>query len=180
MLLVTGVGAVATIYALSVLLTPVTVASRTLRLYHGHRTIPNLPTDIQDEAGQLLRNLQEMVMQANRVEQDLMALSKQDHLTSTLNRRAGEEQLATDTARAQHSRLSLTVAVVDGDQLKAVNDRYGHDAGDVGLQHLAAALGVELRQMDWISRWGGDEFVIGFWNAEPRRAEVALHRVRAH
>jgi diguanylate cyclase (GGDEF)-like protein len=53
--------------------------------------------------------------------------------------------------------------VLDLDQLKQVNDRHGHHAGDECLAHLAGVLARNIRRGDWVARWGGDEFVVCSW-----------------
>jgi diguanylate cyclase (GGDEF)-like protein len=108
-------------------------------------------------------------------------LATHDHLTGTLNRRAGEERLAQDVARAEREAAppgaTLTLAVADLDQFKPVNDRHGHDAGDACLKHFAGVLARNVRKGDWIARWGGDEFVVGVWEAQGRGAQRVLDRV---
>ena len=93
------------------------------------------------------------------------------------NRRACEERLAEDAARASRGEGRLALAVVDVDRLKEVNDRWGHRAGDASLRHLADALRRNIREGDWIARWGGDEFVVAFWGVEgPADPRAALRR----
>jgi two-component system cell cycle response regulator len=67
--------------------------------------------------------------------------------------------------------------VVDADHLKEVNDRWGHRVGDACLKHLADALERNIREGDWMARWGGDEFVVAFWGVEgPADPREALRR----
>src|SRR5690606_8465066 len=79
-----------------------------------------------------------------------------DALTGALNRRAFQEGVGLDVARASFG----SVAVIDLDNLKAVNDRFGHTAGDQLIRHLVAVLRDELRPTDRLYRWGGDEFLL--------------------
>src|SRR5215203_3489918 len=116
-------------------------------------------------------------------------LSGTDHLTDLPNRREGEDRLANDIARARHGGGHLTVAVVDLDDFKTINDTHGHHAGDVCIRHVADVIGRSVREGDWLCRWGGDEFVLALWdesvfaspeavlgriNAELRRSPVRL------
>jgi diguanylate cyclase (GGDEF)-like protein len=79
-----------------------------------------------------------------------------DALTGALNRRAFEEGVGLDVARASFG----SAAVIDLDNLKLVNDRFGHAAGDQLLRHLVAVLREGLRPTDRLYRWGGDEFLL--------------------
>jgi diguanylate cyclase (GGDEF)-like protein len=66
----------------------------------------------------------------------------------------------------------------DLDGLKSMNDRHGHRAGDACFVRFAKVLERNLHAGDWISRWGGDEFVVGMWNAhEEQTSELALGRI---
>lgn len=87
---------------------------------------------------------------------ELRRATHYDALTGALNRRAFQEGVGLDVARASFG----SVAVIDLDNLKAVNDRYGHTAGDQLIRHLVAVLRDELRPTDRLYRWGGDEFLL--------------------
>ena len=110
----------------------------------------------------------------------LEGLSGTDHLTGPPNRREGEGRLANDIARARRSGGRLTVAVVDLDGFKTINDTHGHHAGDVCIRHGADVIGHSVREGDWLARWGGDEFVLALWDesvfASP---EAMLGRINA-
>jgi diguanylate cyclase (GGDEF)-like protein len=83
-----------------------------------------------------------------------------DLLTGLGNRRAFEEAMAVEMERAALEHLPLSLLVCDLDRFKAINDGYGHLAGDNCLRQVAAALRNELRGADKCFRWGGDEFVV--------------------
>jgi diguanylate cyclase (GGDEF)-like protein len=106
-------------------------------------------------------------------------LAATDHLTGAHNRRAAEGRLAEDVARAQRGGGTLTLALLDLDRFKAVNDEHGHRAGDACLIRFAEVLASNLREGDWVARWGGDEFLVGLWHAEEEGppAERVLGRV---
>lgn len=86
--------------------------------------------------------------------------ARHDALTGVLNRRAVEEILLQETARAVRSGRGFAVAMIDLDHFKQINDRFGHAAGDEVLQSIASALHARLRATDALARWGGEEFLV--------------------
>ena len=82
-----------------------------------------------------------------------------DGLTGTWLRHAGQQLLAEELQRAARNGTPLSIAFVDVDGLKALNDRDGHAAGDRALVAVARALQDGLRSYDTVVRWGGDEFL---------------------
>ena len=88
--------------------------------------------------------------------------ARTDALTGLPNRLALGEHLPGALARAQRHRSMVAVGVLDLDDFKPVNDRYGHAAGDDLLRQLAGALRARLRAPDYLARIGGDEFVVLF------------------
>ena len=90
----------------------------------------------------------------------LSGVARTDPLTGLRNRRAYDEQLAVEIARADRTGRPLALLVIDIDHFKRVNDRYGHPAGDSVLRKVAAELERTARQVDVVARIGGEEFVI--------------------
>ena len=186
---VTLVGTAATLLALGALLAPVRLTSSALKRYLDDQTKPDLPIGFSDEVGRLMADVRYAVEHLDSSIRSLEGLSGTDHLTGLPNRREGEERLANDIARTRRSGGQLTVAVVDLDGFKTINDTHGHHAGDVCIRHVADVIGRSVREGDWLSRWGGDEFVLALWddsvfaspeavlgrlNAELRRSPVRL------
>ncbi len=83
-----------------------------------------------------------------------------DPLTGLHNRRFFETQLGLELERAQRLGQPLALLFVDIDHFKKVNDRHGHDVGDLVLQHVARLMVQHLRRIDQIFRWGGEEFAL--------------------
>jgi len=83
-----------------------------------------------------------------------------DPLTGLLNRRAFDQQLATELARARRMDYPLALLIMDLTRFKEINDRFGHPAGDRALVRVAEALSGVLRGTDLLFRWGGDEFAV--------------------
>jgi predicted signal transduction protein with EAL and GGDEF domain len=87
-------------------------------------------------------------------------LSRRDPLTGLLNRRGFMEAVITETHRMVRHRRPLTIAYIDVDNFKLMNDRYGHEAGDEFLTGLGRNMAARLRITDCLARVGGDEFAI--------------------
>ena len=105
---------------------------------------------------------------------------RRDHLTQVFNRGYLFEMGATFFENAQRGNLSLSVAMLDIDFFKRVNDTYGHPIGDRTLQRVAAAISSDLRQADVIGRYGGEEFALLLVNANGQQLEATLERIRRH
>lgn len=111
---------------------------------------------LQEANQQLKRRVEEVeLLQAQLREQSI-----RDPLTGTYNRRYLDETLEREFKRAQRERKPLTVAIMDLDAFKSINDTYGHRAGDLALQHVAGYLSIHTRASDIVCRYGGEEFVI--------------------
>ncbi|WP_136254776.1 diguanylate cyclase domain-containing protein [Onishia niordana] len=112
-----------------------------------------------------------------RQELDLMAdKASRDYLTGLPNRAFLDQHLETLIARAE--RFSL--AVIDIDHFKQVNDTHGHDVGDIALQWLSGRISECLRDGDIVARTGGEEFVVVMRQASLTAAEKVMERVRQH
>jgi len=172
-------GTAATFYALRALLAPVGLASEALRRYLSHNHVPELPTGYADQVGRLMADVQFAVERLEGATRSLGELATEDRLTGTYNRKAAQERLADDVAWARRGRGELfTLAAIDLDLLKPINDRFGHRAGDACLRHLAQVIRRNIRAGDWVARWGADEFVVGLWGAQESAARAVLERVR--
>ncbi|MBX5466158.1 MAG: GGDEF domain-containing protein [Firmicutes bacterium] len=102
-----------------------------------------------------------------------------DGLTALGTRAAAERCLRDCLRRARRTGAALAVVFVDVDGLKAINDRFGHGAGDRKLRAVAQALRQAVRRTDQVFRWGGDEFVVvcpGTDAATAAALEVRLRR----
>ena len=114
-----------------------------------------------------LQSLQEKVLATEaeicQLRQDLdqaSALARHDPLTDALNRKGLDEALAKEIASMRRSDKPLCVAMLDIDNFKMLNDRLGHESGDVALIHLVTVAKESLRPTDYLARYGGEEFVI--------------------
>jgi diguanylate cyclase (GGDEF)-like protein len=101
-----------------------------------------------------------------------------DDLTGTYRRQMGSVALQHELDRARRSGNELTLAFVDVDGLKRVNDSQGHAAGDTLLREVAVAMRSKLRSYDPIVRFGGDEFVCALSDANLDQAEKRFDEIR--
>lgn len=110
---------------------------------------------------------------------ELARASRRDALTGLPNRRAFDEELERELARAARAGAPLAVVVLDVDRFKAVNDGHGHAAGDVVLREVAARAAAALRRGDLAARIGGEEFALVLPGAGLAGAVELAERVRA-
>jgi diguanylate cyclase (GGDEF)-like protein len=110
----------------------------------------------------------------------LEELSVTDPLTSVANRRRFAEVLEAEWSRALRQKTSIGLAMIDIDQFKLYNDRYGHLAGDECLRRVAGALKQGLRRgADLVARYGGEEFVLVLPATELAGTYQVAERLRA-
>ncbi len=160
LLAATVLGLVVTLWALRGLLAPIGLTSGALRGYLDDGKKPDLPIGYGDEVGRLMADVRYAVENLDSTVRLMEGLSGTDHLTGLLNRRAGEKRLLEEAARADRGEGVITLGIVDVNQFKAVNDSYGHQAGDACIRHVASVIAENVREGDWLARWGGDEFLI--------------------
>jgi diguanylate cyclase (GGDEF)-like protein len=106
-------------------------------------------------------------------------LALEDALTGLPNRRALERRFREEAARARRSGSPLSCLVLDLDRFKALNDRFGHAAGDAVLRSFGALLKRMCRQHDFATRSGGEEFVVLLPATGPEVAREVAERIRA-
>ncbi|MDQ6820392.1 MAG: diguanylate cyclase [Actinomycetota bacterium] len=107
------------------------------------------------------------------------AVARTDSLTGLANRRAWEEELQREVARARRNQYRLAVVMLDLDQFKEFNDKHGHQAGDELLREASANWRIALRVSDFVARYGGDECGMLLPDCPPHYAESVLERIRA-
>lgn len=108
----------------------------------------------------------------------LDAQINRDSLTGLLKHASVKEGLEVEVARAKRNAQALTVAMVDIDYFKQVNDSYGHAAGDIVISALAMLLRQRLRHSDLLGRYGGEEFVAVLPECNRQNAYVIMDDIR--
>ncbi len=132
-------------------------------------------TDSLDAALEQLRETNA----ALEVERDAAASQAiRDELTGVFNRRHLEAEMVVQVARSQRRGSPLTVALLDIDHFKEINDRFGHQAGDEALRHVTDVMSRRIRGVDIFGRWGGEEFLLIMPDTPLDKAQVLCNRLR--
>ncbi|MDR1935423.1 MAG: GGDEF domain-containing protein [Candidatus Accumulibacter sp.] len=125
------------------------------------RTLVGLSSELVRDAGMLQLLAAGMrIAELEKALKEAQQAAFADPLTGALNRRGFERAYAREMARSRRSGGSLALAMIDLDDFKALNDRYGHLAGDQVLAHLVRVLQDSIRPSDVLCRFGGEEFVL--------------------
>ena len=124
-----------------------------------------------DEAEARIRELEQELEQVSE-------LVREDQLTGALNRRGLDETIERELKRADRSRAAVSVALLDIDNFKQLNDALGHQAGDRALVHLTKVIKESLRPADSVGRYGGEEFLIVLPDTDLKDAIETLQRLQ--
>lgn len=130
--------------------------------------------DMADAVGDNTVRLETMVRERT---EKLERLAQYDPLTSVLNRRGFEEAYLRERNRAQREGHRCGLILVDLDRFKAINDEFGHHAGDEVLIACARRMQSSLRGHDACARWGGDEFIVMIADCDQAALEAASARI---
>ncbi len=154
------------------------------RVFQNEYVMRSLAASRKEELEREIEHARELNEQLEREIEDRKAIEKElerraamDELTDVYNRRAGMEILTQSLYLAERNKQPLSVCFVDVDDLKMVNDNYGHAEGDRLLQHVITILKKHLRKSDYVTRIGGDEFVMVLPNCTRPSAEYIIERI---
>lgn len=160
----------------------VLVPARELERGAEHFTAGNLahrvPVSADNELGRLATAFNTMAERIDRHAKELKELSIHDGLTGLFNKREFGVRLADEIARAQRYRGAFSLIMIDIDHFKAVNDTYGHQAGDEVLTSVSAVIKGEARDVDFVARYGGEEIVVVLPHVKGADALTVAERVR--
>ncbi|MFI5057252.1 MAG: GGDEF domain-containing protein [Candidatus Acidiferrales bacterium] len=126
-------------------------------------------------------NLSKQVDALGRMEErtdEVYKMAVLDPLTGLYNRRSGEQRLAEEISRSHRHARPLTVLLLDLNGLKAINDTFGHPAGDQMIKHFAELLQKAIRGSDVAVRMGGDEFLVVLPECKPAEVHLVLDRLK--
>jgi len=125
-----------------------------------------------------LRGILIDITERKRMEEELQRLSVTDNLTQAYNRTKYREVIKIEIERTKRSVSPLSVAMFDIDHFKKVNDTYGHAVGDYVLKTLSQIAKGNIREIDYLIRWGGEEFLVIALDTELKGAEVMAEKIR--
>jgi diguanylate cyclase (GGDEF)-like protein len=138
------------------------------------------PPELSEEADRAVRLLAleaAIAFERGELLGRLETAARTDDLTGLLNRRAWDEELGREIARADRDGGPLCVAVVDLDRFKQYNDTHGHQAGDRFLKQMSSSWSESLRAGDILARYGGEEFALALPNTDLEAAQQMLERL---
>ncbi|OGO15364.1 MAG: hypothetical protein A2Z14_08100 [Chloroflexi bacterium RBG_16_48_8] len=118
-----------------------------------------------------------LIRENKRLFQEIQRMALTDQLTGLYNRRKLMENLEVEVQRVQRYLRPLSIIMIDLDNLKGINDTYGHAAGDDALQLVAGSIQEHIRRVDLPARMGGDEFIILLPEAKLDMAARVARRV---
>ncbi|MCK5011562.1 MAG: GGDEF domain-containing protein, partial [Deltaproteobacteria bacterium] len=136
---------------------------------------------ISENRGRLISTMANQVALAlkNATEHKrVQELAITDELTGLYNRRAFQKALDKELRRSKRYKKPLSLIMLDIDGFKEINDKFGHQAGDGVLRSLALNLQRAIREIDFLARYGGDEFAVILPETEAKQAAVLAERLK--
>lgn len=146
-------------------------SGKPIRMLGAHNDITEL------KQAELL--LKQQAEELQKMQEKLKALALRDGLTGLYNRRALQDHLEWSIKNSHRRVEHLSVALIDLDHFKQINDSSGHQMGDKVLQATAKTLNANVRQNDFVARYGGEEFIVLFPNTNIEESIIAAERLRS-
>jgi len=140
----------------------------------AHLTIRKQQQALEKIKEQLEKQI-ELILEQKKI---LQELARTDPMTKLPNRRDFYDRVSQEHAHYKRTGKPFTIAFSDIDHFKTINDKYGHDYGDVVLKQLADKIKQMLREEDYLARWGGDEFIILLRGTNAPDAQIVIDRIR--
>ncbi|EHQ52972.1 hypothetical protein ECTPHS_09794 [Ectothiorhodospira sp. PHS-1] len=159
---------------------------RLLRISDGYHLLEHSQNlTLAERCEKQLRRMEKLARISDQYQRNLWEVTEtlrqaanQDSLTGLANRRFLMERLKEETHRATRKDTSLAIALMDVDHFKQINDRFGHEVGDVALCEIAGAVRQGVRLYDVYGRWGGEEFLLMLPDTRRDEAIMVLERIR--
>jgi diguanylate cyclase (GGDEF)-like protein len=166
-------------HPLDLLFIPLTAADQLIGVLQVDEPKSGLVPKLEDvQALEIFANQAVTAIQSARAYETTRQMSVRDSLTEAFNHRYFQETLYRELTRHERSGSPLALLMVDLDDFKRVNDRWGHPVGDIVLRGLVDELTKGSREMDTVARYGGEEFALILPETTPARALIAAERLR--
>lgn len=153
-----------------------TLVNEVEKLQHAHQSLNSR----LENTHQVLRDVEAQGQELSDELTRVHLLSLTDELTDLPNRRAFLRRLEDEVGRVQRYGNALSLVIVDVDGFKAINDKYGHAAGDEVLRSYAKSVLSIFRHHDMVARYGGEEFAVLLPNTDTDGAIAAVNKVQRH
>lgn len=142
--------------------------------------LDRLPVVIREaqEKHELLETNRFLIQELRKANDQLQRLTFTDEMTKIYNYRFLKNQLETEIKRSERYSKALSICIIDVDYFKQINDEFGHPGGDATLQQVAQILSDTVRNVDFVGRYAGDEFLIIFPDTELQDAVQLCERLR--
>lgn len=127
----------------------------------------------------MMGKLKDKILELEKVNEQLQILSITDELTGVYNFRSFKDFLMKEISRSNRKGYSITLLMIDIDNFKEMNDRYGHFTGNELLKNIANIIKSNVRRYDIVSRYGGDEFTVILPETNLMEGEVVATRLRS-
>lgn len=144
----------------------------------GILALKDLPRDEEDKVG-ILANQFALALNRVRLYQDIERLAITDSLTGCYTRRYVMERFEEERGRAQINKTQMAFLMIDLDHFKKFNDQYGHLTGDQILREIASIIKSQIREIDLIGRYGGEEFCVLLPDTDYGGAQYVAERIRS-
>lgn len=138
----------------------------------------HLKTKLNKKLEQTNEFLVETSQELMQAQKKLERLARTDPLTQLSNRRDILEKIKYEKDRFERSKKPFTIVLGDIDKFKSVNDTYGHDAGDLVLMKISKLMISSLRKQDFVSRWGGEEFLLLLPETDIKGGKITSEKIR--
>ncbi len=139
-----------------------TAMTMALRAYADIITIDSFRAILEEEVRARTAELEEKNRELERLNRELERYATIDSLTGVFNRMKFNAVLETEILRSKRYQRPMSMAMLDIDFFKSINDNFGHAAGDCALREFVTVVSQHIRECDVLARWGGEEFVILF------------------
>lgn len=144
------------------------------RIFGAEISASTLKINSKDYYVGIFRDISERI----KAREELEKLSVIDYLTNTYNRRYFVNRLEEEIERSKRTGNVFSIAMLDIDKFKTINDKYGHNTGDLVLQSITGYIKKRIRKVDCLARWGGEEFMILLADTPIVNSGVLLEELR--